>query len=249
MSEKGKPLMNKLNNKMWRSVLVLASLVLASVPANAATVTASASIFDVSTTLLSLGSNYEYWIDASTRSQSVLTTGSVLESHFLNDTAPNGDTSFAQVDNLLQPLPQTRASAVNNGFANATVLWSFDWTATADGQARIDVEYLFDTTLASLLEGENALASSLVRIETVLQDGTRLGTEALNFFNVAEGSEGGFDSLFLAFNVLRDQSGSFLITTASTAYAAPVPLPAGLPLLGSALLALAGLARRRLTKA
>jgi hypothetical protein len=214
--------------------------------AQAATVSATASVTGVTATLLEL-SNDQYLSDASTPDQSGFDASSVLQSYSFSTTHPNGDTSVATIDNLFAPMPQTSAQAINNGLGSATVQWSFDWTATETGIASLDVEYLYTALVANLDAGDSAVASSFIKVQL---DGTSVGNEALYYFNATNGFTSGITNMLLQFAVVAGEHGSFTLTAASNAFAAaPVPLPAGLPLLVSGLLGLGGLARRRLINA
>jgi hypothetical protein len=166
----------------------------------------------------------------------------VLQGYDFNDTGPTGGTSFAKIDPSFAPAPGTSAGAVDQGQGSATVLWTFDWVATQTGKASIDLSYLFSATVQNLLPGETGIASSDI---TLLLDGTSLKSEALNFFNNVNGNTSGLDDLLLSFDVITGQSGTFTVSAASNALVAPVPLPAGIWLLGSSLVGLAGLMRRR----
>lgn len=106
-----------------RSGIALLCLCAGSLGANvyAASVSATASITDINTTLLSL-SNNQYLSDASTPFQSGFNASSVLQIYFFNTTASNGDSSFAQIDDTFALLLQMTAGAVNRGFGSASVL-------------------------------------------------------------------------------------------------------------------------------
>jgi hypothetical protein len=209
--------------------------------AQAAAVSATASITDVTTSLLTL-SNDQYLNDASTPLHSGFSTGTVLQDYNFTDSAPNGNLSFASIDPTFAPAPGTSAGAIGSGSGSATVLWSFDWQATGTGTASIDLGYLFSATVQNLLAGETGIASSDI---TLLLDGTSLKSEALNFFNNVNGNTSGLSDLLLTFGVSEGQTGSFTVTAASNALVAPVPLPAGIWLFGSALLGLTRVLRRR----
>ena len=157
--------------KAGAALLGLAALAGLSSTAQAATVTASASVLDLSVSLLTL-SNDSFLSDASTPFQSGFDTGTVLQSYFFNNTASNGNTSFADLhDGDAGPgvAPFTMTSAVHDGQAHASVLWSFDWVATATGTASIDLGYAFQALVANLAAGEAAVARSFV---SVMLDGT-----------------------------------------------------------------------------
>jgi hypothetical protein len=222
-------------------LLMLVCASAGSVSAQAAAVSATASITDITTSLLQL-SNDQYLNDASTPFHSGFSTGSVLDSFTFNDTAPNGNASFASIDSTFAPAPGTSAGAVGRGSGSATVLWTFDWEATGTGTASIDLGYLYSATVQNLLSGETGIASSDI---SLLLDGTSNRSEALNFFNNVNGNTSGFSDLLLSFGVTAGQKGTFTVTAASNALVAPVPLPAGIWLLGSSLLGFAGMLRRK----
>lgn len=222
---------------------ILASSALAVTNANAATVTATASITDITSSLLSF-SNNQYLSDASTPFQNGFDAGSVLQNYWYNNTAHNGDTSFASIDDGFAPLPQTSAGAAHKGQGSSTVLWSFDWTAIGTGTAMLNLEYLYSATVANYAVGEKAMASSRVAVGL---DGTQNQQESLHFFYNEDGNTSGFSNLVLNFNVNSGDTGTFTVSTASNAVAeqAPVPLPAAAWLLGSAAVGLLGFARRK----
>jgi hypothetical protein len=221
-------------------LVVLGCACAGSLPARAAAVSATASITDITTSMLQL-SNDQYLNDASTPFHSGFSTGTVLQSYDFNDSGPNG-TSFASIDSTFAPAPGTSAGASGSGSGSATVLWTFDWIASATGTASIDLGYLYSATVLNLLAGETGIASSDI---TLLLDGTSTKSEALNFFNNVNGNTSGFSDLLLTFGVTEGQTGTFTVTAASNALVAPVPLPAGIWLLGSSLLGFAGVLRRR----
>ena len=233
-------MLNKMMRTIGVSALVTGAL-LGSGAVYAATVTATASITDVTAMGLTL-SNNSFLSDASTPFQSGFDTGSVLQNYNFSTTSPSG-TSLAMIDNSYTPLPQTTAAAITNGSGAATVLWTFDWVADVTGTAMLDVEYLYAATVANLGLGESATASSYV---SALLDGTAIGDEAFFYFNNEEGDTSGFNTLGLSFGVSTGQTGTFTLAVASNAVAlAAVPVPAAIWLLGSALAGLTGFARRK----
>lgn len=221
---------------------VLAGQVLTIGAAHAASVSATASIIDRTSSLLSF-SNDQFLSDASTPFQSGFDAGSVLQNYYFNTTAGNGNTSYAQIDNSSAPFPQTSAGAGHDGKGSATVSWSFDWLATGTGTATLDLQYLYSATVLNIAAGETGKASSFV---SVLLDGTHNIQEALYFFNNVNGNTSGINDLVLNFGVNAGDKGTFTVTTASNAIAASVvPIPAAVWLLGSALTGLAGFTRRK----
>ena len=221
---------------------ILAGTALAAGSANAASVAATASITGITGSLLSF-SNNQYLSDASTPFQSGFDASSVLQNYSFSSSAPNGDTSFAAIDNGFDPMPQTSAGATKNGKGSSTVLWSFDWTATGSGNATLDLEYLYSATVASYGAGETAKASSLVSVGL---DGTQNQQESLHFFNNQNGNTSGISNLLLNFNVNTGDHGTFTVTTASNAIASltAVPVPAAVWLLASAMAGMIGFRRR-----
>lgn len=232
---------NRILSRLAAMAAVLAGLM--ATPAMAGHVSATASFVDMTLTLLS-ASNHQYLNDASTPDESYFNVGTEVGSVELNSTTPEA-TSYAALFNEFAPLPQTTASAISDGFGHASVLWTFDWTATETGMAAISLDFLTTAIVQNLLPGESALARSFA---SVLVDGTTLENSALHFFQSVEGVSGGIETLALTFAVVAGQTGTFTLALASDAFAAPaVPIPAALPLLGSALLGF-GLARRRKAK-
>ncbi len=235
-----------MNNSMTRSAgLAALSLIAVSFSANveAASVTASMGISDIQTTLLTL-SNDQFLTDIATPFQSAFDTGTVLQSNFFSSSS-GINSSYAEIDGSLAPLAQIHTGAANSGSGTATVLWTFDWLATGTGTATLNLEYLWDTTVANFQAGEVAIASSSI---SALVDSTSVQTDVLHFFQNVQGTAGGFDNLLLNFGVTAGQAGTFTVAMTSVSSVAPVPLPAALPLLGSGLLGLFGLGRRRQRK-
>jgi hypothetical protein len=229
----------------FTAAAVLAAATLLGTAANATAVTATASFTDLTLTGLT-ASNDQYLLDASTPFFSATEAGSVLTPYNLNTSLPAG-ISIAQIDSTFDPAwPSTFAAATTKGEGHATVLWSFDWTATTTGLASIRLEYLFNATIADLNPGDRAVARSYA---SLLLEGSALTDSALYFFDSVEGDAGGFRNLGLSFAVTAGQKGTFTMALNSDALVAPVPVPAALPLLASGLLGLAGLRRRRKTVA
>lgn len=80
--------------------------------AHAASASATASITDISTTLLTLANN-QFMSETTTAKDAqsaplhtAFDAGSVLQSYFFNDTAVNGDSAYAEIDNGFAPLPR-----------------------------------------------------------------------------------------------------------------------------------------------
>lgn len=227
-----------------RILFKLAAAVLATglftATAHATAVTATSSITDLTSNRLSF-SNNQYLLDASIPNQSAFEVGGLLTPYVLNSSSPGG-VSYAQIDSSFDPLPGTAAGATKRGDAHASVLWTFDWTATSTGLATVGLEFLFNATIEDLNQGDRAIARSYANL---LLDGSQLSDSTLYFFDSVENMAGGFRTLGLSFNVIAGQTGTLTLALNSDAVVAPVPVPAALPLLASGLLGLAGLRRRR----
>lgn len=129
------------------------------------------------------------------------------------------------------------------GEANSTFSWDFDFSATATGTATLSFEFLSSLSIDQYLPGERAQGSTLIE---VLVNGTNVSNSYFRFFNDQNDSvEALFQDLNLSFGVTSGQTGSISVIATSTAYAAPVPVPAAVWLLGSALLGMTGVARRK----
>lgn len=237
------------NNKLIKvtAAAVIGAAGFFTAPAHAAAVSATASFLDMTLSLLA-PSNHSYLNDASTPFDSGFSVGSVLESYNFNTSTASG-TSFAAIDNSFSPLPQTMAGAIDDGLGHASVLWTFDWEATGTGTASISLDFLSAAILRNLGVGESAFVRSY---GSLLLDGTSLEDSANYFFNTMEGDTGGIETLGLSFAVTAGQRGTFTLALSSDAFAAPaaapVPVPAALPLLGSALLGFGAFVRRRREK-
>lgn len=231
------------NNKLIKltAAAVIGAAGLFTLPAHAANVSATASFLDMTLSLLT-ASNDSYLNDASTLFDSGFSVGSMIDDFSFNTSLADGTTSYAAISSDFAPLPQTTAGAYGNGLGHASVLWTFDWEATETGTASISLDFLSAAILQNLNPGEQAFVRSY---GSVLLDGTSLESSANYFFNTMEGNAGGIETLGLSFAVMAGDTGSFTLALSSDAYAAPVPVPAALPLLGSALLGLGAFVRRR----
>jgi hypothetical protein len=226
------------NAKKYCAIAVLAGAGLLSANAHAASATASAGIFGIDGGALLTFSNDQYLSDASTPLHSGFNASSVLQNYYFNDTP-----SFASIDNSFAPAPQTSAGATGNGKGSATVLWSFDWLATGTGTATFDAEYLYSATVANLASGETGIASASI---SAVLEGTQNKQDVLYYFNNHNGNTYGDEHLTLNFNVIAGQTGTITLAVASNTLVAPaVPVPTAAWLMGSALLGLGGIARRR----
>jgi hypothetical protein len=234
------------NNKLIKvtAAAVIGAAGFFTAPAQAAAVSATASFLDMTLSLLT-PTNDSYLNDASTPFDSGFSVGSVLQNYDFNTSTPDG-TSYAAISDTFAPLPQTTAGAIGNGLGHASVLWTFDWEATATGTASISLDFLSAAILQNLGVGEKAFVRSY---GSVLLDGTNLEDSANYFFNTQEGNTGAIETLGLSFAVTAGQRGSFTLALNSDAFAAPVPVPAALPLLGSALLGFGAFVRRRRERA
>ncbi|HEY4366983.1 MAG TPA: VPLPA-CTERM sorting domain-containing protein [Steroidobacteraceae bacterium] len=231
------------HQKMTRAIALGVASVCAgllSISANAASTTATAQLFGLTDLagVLSFSNDF-YVVLASTPEHDEMSSGTTAGSYFLND-----GNSFAEANGNDGFGPYTHIGVNNNGSATATVMWSFDWTATADGQAAVSADYLREWTVANLQPGEQSGVRSSI---TLSLDGTPFQSEVLDFFANVSGSQSDFSTLSLLFPVLAGEKGSLTVTLTSTGFAsaAPVPLPAAIWLLGSSLLGLGGVARRR----
>ena len=232
--------MNKIHPlRLSGVIMLLAGLAPA---AHAAIVSASTGIFGIGGSANLVLSNDFYFADASTPFESQFDAGSTLPSWTFT-TTQGGNTSHAALGPTFGGAePTTEAGAIHSGSGSATVQWSFDWTASGSGAAFIDVDYLYSVTLQGLAGGESALASSYI---SVLRDGTSQRSEALHYLNQAAGNDFDEGHLLLPFDVLAGDWGSFTITLASNALAAPVPEPGTLLLMGAGVVGMGVVRRRR----
>lgn len=225
---------------------IIAATPLLSINAHAATASATAQIFGIDGGALLSFSNDQYLTDASTPYHSGFNASNTIQNYYFNDTQSNGNTSYAATDYSFAPTPYTTAGAIGSGSGSSTILWSFDWIATGNGTATFDAEYLYSATVANLLSGETGIASSSI---SAILEGTQNKQNVLYYFNNINGNTFGDEHLTLNFDVVAGQTGTISIAVASNALTAPaVPVPAAAWLMGSALLGLSGIARRRVNK-
>jgi hypothetical protein len=237
------------------TIAAMAALSLTAPHAHAAAVSATASVISIEDTFAYLdftnAATHSFLSDASTPNLSGFDASSVLQSYNFNESNASGS-SFAAIDNTFAPMPGTSAGASGSGQGSATVLWSIDWVATGEGTVHLDLGYLYSVTVENLLPGEIGIGSSLISAlleydpnAPALCDACVGSAESFHFFNNQEGNTSGFGTLQLVWEVAAGQTGSLSIVTASNAVAAPVPVPPAVWLLGSALLGLTRVARRR----
>jgi hypothetical protein len=230
-------------NKTLCALAMLAASIAAADVAQAAAVQASAMITDRTGTLLSFSSTNEYDVIATTKQQDDFRFGSVLPSVSLSDA--NGF-SFAQVDNFWDPMPSTLAGAHDLGLATSSVIWSFDYTATGTGTAVLDLSFSALVDALNIGPGETAGGSALINVK---RSGVQeAGAEA--FYYLTGGGHTGQDAhLLYTFNAGLGDLGSFIITVSSQAVTSPVPVPAAVWLLGSALAGFGAMRRKRVQAA
>ena len=227
--------------KKTLSAIALTSIGLISIDAHAASASATAQIFGVDGGALLSFSNDQYFTDVTTPYSTGFNTGNTVQNYYFNDTQANGDVSFAASDYSFAPAPYTTAGALKNGRGSSTVLWSFDWVATGNGTATFDAEYLYSATVTDWIFGQTGIASASI---SAVLEGTQNKKDVLYYFNNQSGNTFGDEHLTLSFDVLAGQTGTISIAVTSNAVAA-VPVPAAAWLMGSALLGLGGVARRR----
>jgi hypothetical protein len=233
----------------WTACAALIATAALSAGAQAAAVNMTTAVTDLSSSSQLTLSNNFYFSDFQTylNGQSAGAThseqgfDSVPTAYNVLEQGPGGNFVGADVTTDFG-LPGTKASVLGSGYATSTIQWSFDWTASESGAASINLGYLFSPDIVNVGSGENVLA----RYSIGFMLDAEHSDSAVNFYKAATSlDDAGFGSLALNFDVLAGQTGSVVLTLTSDALVAPVPLPAGLPLLGSALLGLAGWARRR----
>jgi hypothetical protein len=235
-----------IKTKALMALATLAASIGLAATANATAVQASASITGVNGTLLNLSSSNEYDVIAQTRQQESTQYGTVLPYVSLND--PDGF-SFAGVDNTFDPYPGVLAGAHDLGFGASSVVWSVSYTATDTGLATLDLEYLLGLDVFRTNPADTALGSASINIK---RSGVQeAGSQVLSFFSTTSGiatdfsEHHDFDHLLYSFNVAAGETGTFLITLGSQGMTTPVPLPAGIWLLGSGLVGLGARLRRK----
>lgn len=223
---------------------LIASIGLISIDAQAASASATAQIFGIDGGSLLSFSNDQYLTDVSTPYNSGFNASTGVQNYYFNDTQANGNVSFAQSDYSFAPAPYTTAGALGNGSGSSTILWSFDWIATGAGTATFDAEYLYSATVMNWIFGETGIASASI---SAVLEGTQNKKDVLYYFNNQNGNTFGDEHLTLNFDVAAGQTGTISIAVASNALVAPapVPVPAAAWMMGSALLGLAGAARKR----
>lgn len=225
-------------------IAALSVIGLASIDAHAAAVSATAQIFGIDGGSLLSFSNDQYLTDVSTPYSNGFNASTTIQNYYFNDTQANGNVSFASSDYSFAPAPYTTAGAIGSGSGSSTVLWSFDWIATGTGTATFDAEYLYSATVMNYVFGETGIASASI---SAVLEGTQNKKDVLYYFNNQNGNTFGDEHLTLSFDVIAGQTGTISIAVASNALAAPapVPVPAAAWLMGSALLGLGGIARKR----
>jgi hypothetical protein len=152
-----------------------------------------------------------------------------------------GSNPFAESSWSLFAAPYTNAGVSGKGSASSLFQWSFDYVASGTGSVTLDFDYNYAAQLVGLNAGDSAGVSS--RID-VLRDGVPSSeVERFYFVSNQEGSSAGEDHILLTFDAVNGQRGTVTFTASSQGYVNPVPLPAAIWLLTSALGAL-GLVRR-----
>ena len=226
-------------NKKTLCALAMLAASVAVADAQAAAVQASAMITDRTGTLLNFSLTNEYDVIATTKQQEDFRFDTVLPSVFLND---SDGFSFAGVDNLFDPMPSTTAGAHDLGIGTSSVIWSFGYTATGAGTAVLDLSFSALVHALNVGAGEKAGGSALINIKRSGVQET--GAEA--FYFLTGGGHTGQDShLLYSFNTALGDVGSFIVTVSSQAATSPVPVPAAVWLLCSALTGLGVLRRKR----
>ena len=238
--------MNNAKTTALSALAVLAAAVMLTNVANAAAVSATASISDRSGSLLDLSVANEYDIIATTKQQEYTHFGTVLPASF--SLADSNGFSAAGISSDNDPFPSVSAGAHGSGAATSSIVWSFDYMATATGLATLDLEYTSIAQAINVAAGETALVSSLINIKR--SGVSEAGSEVFNYFSLGNGdTEDIFNHLLYSFNATAGETGSFIVTLAAQSLTAPVPLPAAVWLLGSGLMGLGALRRKRIAVA
>ena len=138
-------------------------------------------------------------------------------------------------------LPYTEAKVNNNeGEADATALWQFEFNALSKGTVVFDFEYAYAAKILNLLSGEAGAVSTLIaRVEGSENE----EFQEYRFINENNQIEG-IEKLLLTLDVDVGDSGIISFEAMSSAYVRPVPVPAAIWLFGTALAGMIGLRRR-----
>ncbi len=230
----------KFARRLGVALALMLSASLGVTTANAAAVSATAELWDVTTVGLTVSNDF-YTQDAQTNLNiDTFHFGTTTQDIMLN--ASNG--SGASVANSTYSdfsLPHTDAGIVNSGWASSMFQWSFDYIAEEAGVATIDFDYNYNATLSNLFAGEAAGVSSYVSASV---DGNPAFERSAFYYFVNQlGQDDGEGHLVLTFDVAAGETGSISFTAASQGYVTPVPEPAAVWLFGSALAGMAGLRR------
>jgi hypothetical protein len=240
--------MNKLATQLSAVALLIAGSGLAANTANAAAVSATAQLFDVTQSggaTLAFSNNYFTQDVQTTLAGDTFNTGTVAQDYFVNNSS-GGNFNVAESSRNLNGapnLPYTNAGVTGKGQASSMFQWSFDYSATGAGLVTVDFDYNYNATILNLNPGETAGVSSSV---DALVDGLPASeVQAFHYFVNQNNDSAGEGHLLLTFNVADGQKGTITFTAASQGYANPVPAPAAIWLLGSALTGIGAFGRRR----
>ena len=225
------------------AVAMLAASLFAADAANAAAVQASAFVSDRTGTLLDFSMTNDYDVIATTTTLEDTRFSSSLPSVNLSES--NGF-AFAQVDNTFDPFPITSAGAHDIGIGTSSVIWSFGYTASGTGTAVLDLSFFTSVDALNVGAGEVAVGSALINVK---RSGVQEAGAQAFFFLTGGGHDGQDSHLLYSFNTTAGDIGEFIVTVASQAQVKPVPVPAAVWLLGSGLLGLRALRRKRLAAA
>lgn len=234
---------NQYARRLGVATALLLSVGFGAATANASAVSATAELWDVTTSGgLTLSNNYYTQGAQSNLSGDTFNFGTTAQDIMLN--AGNGfGTSVANSTYSDFSLPHTDAGVTDSGWASSMFLWSFDYTAGAAGVTTIDFDYNYNATIFNLAAGDTAGVSSYLSASV---DGNPASEKsAYHFFVNQDGQADGEGHLVLTFNVAAGQTGSISFTAASQGYVTPVPVPAAVWLFGSALAGMVGLRRRK----